>query len=167
MNENIKHREAFEYYYSLGDARTLKMVSERFNCTLRTAELWSATFKWQNKIHERDKAIADELQKKLVKSAVDDKVKYHKMIISLINPVLKGMQYQALMSAEAKAQYLMNNPDTVVVKVASVTDLERLVKLDMLLVGEDTERVGVHNSIKSLVEAFSKESENEQKEIVE
>ena len=40
MKEKLKHKEAFEYYYSLGDKRTLKKVSLQYTCSVPGVKKW-------------------------------------------------------------------------------------------------------------------------------
>lgn len=153
MDEKLKHREAFEFYYSLNESRTLKVVAERFKCSLRAVEEWSSAFKWQEKIIERDNEIADLVEKKLKKQVVEQKVKYHNLLQNILAPVIKGLQFMRLKSEEEKLKFKQDNPEMVVIQVASVAEFERLIKLDLLLIGEETDRLGVneYQTIKDLV----------------
>jgi len=50
MKEKLKHKEAFEYYYSLGENRGLRKVAQKFNKTLTAVANWSKAFNWQDRI---------------------------------------------------------------------------------------------------------------------
>ena len=64
LRETLRHRNAFDYYYSLGDARSVAQVGQKFGVSKRAVENWSLAFEWEKRIRERDKVIADRLSKK-------------------------------------------------------------------------------------------------------
>ena len=53
--ESLRHSEAFEYYYSLGDKRTLKKVCIKFNVSAQSTSAWVRKFGWRQRIKERNK----------------------------------------------------------------------------------------------------------------
>lgn len=115
MTETLQHKEAFEYYYSLGVQRNLPAVSLRFKCGKRTVEIWSKEFNWQERILQRDIDIGKELVTKTNTTVLDEKANYRKIIKDAISSM--GT-----------------------VRAESAKDLEILVKLDLLLMGEATEK---------------------------
>lgn len=124
MKETLRHREAFEYYYGLGEARSLVSVARQYNVSERTIARWSVEFAWQERIEQRDIENARRLEKKTDTTVVNEKANYRKIIKAAIADFVRRIQ-----SGQ--------------VAVESVTDLERLVKLDLLLMGETTSEVGV------------------------
>ena len=51
-SENQRHREAFEYYLTLGNDRTLAKVAEHFNVSESQAMQWSWVFRWTDRIRK-------------------------------------------------------------------------------------------------------------------
>ena len=114
MTETLQHREAFEYYYSLGEHRNLSSVAIHFKFSERSLAKWSKEFNWQERILQRDIEIGKKLEKKTNTTVLNEKAKYRE----LIKNAIAGMGD---------------------IKVESVKDYETLVKLDLLLMGEATE----------------------------
>ena len=121
MKEELHHREAFEYYYGLGENRSLRLVSGEYKVSGKTAAKWSKSFNWQERIEQRDMENSRLLEKKTNNTIVNEKANYRKIIKAAIGKFVKNLQ-------EGK------------VDISSVQDAERLVKLDLLLMGEATER---------------------------
>jgi len=58
MKETLRHKEAFEYYYNLGEKRGLREVTQNFNITLTAVANWSKAFNWQERVAIRDNEVA-------------------------------------------------------------------------------------------------------------
>ena len=136
MKETLKHKEAFEYYYSLGDTRALPQVSQKFKVSLVTAKRWSAAFNWQERVEQRDIENAKKLEEKTDTAVVATKANYRKEIKSSLN-VIKAAIGTAIENKKLRS-------DLSVEDVADLNRLtqayERLVKLDLLLMGEATDK---------------------------
>lgn len=52
--EKMVHATAFEYYYNLGDKRSLPKTAEYMKVNVQTVERWSSKFQWQKRVAERD-----------------------------------------------------------------------------------------------------------------
>jgi len=121
--ENSLQREAFEIYYQMGDKRSLRAVSEKIDRTERTVAGWSRAFSWVDRVSQREieenKNNAD--NNSILAQTVDAKTKYRIMLNNLL-----AMASRKIASGE--------------LKIRNVQDLERVVKLDLLLMGESTER---------------------------
>lgn len=128
MKETLRHREAFEYYYGLGQSRSLVAVASHFGVSERTVARWSKNFAWQERIEQRDIENAKHLEKKTNELVVNEKANYRKIIKAAIGDFVKRM---------AAGDVTVN----------SVSDLERLVKLDLLLMGEATENNTIEISV--------------------
>jgi len=110
--ESTLQREAFEYYYSLGEQgkqRSYSQVALRFKKALTTIEKWGALYAWQRRVQERESQVADKHVEKLkVEKEVDylqrnlritkrviyehlDKLKNMPMTV---NTLLKYMDYE-------------------------------------------------------------------------
>lgn len=122
MKETLKHKEAFEFYYTLGKERSLKAVAEKFGVSDQAAKNWSKNFNWQYRVEQRDIELARKLQQKTDDIILATKADYRKIVKAGI----------AKWIANFKAGKI--NP-------TSVSDLEKLVKLDLLLMGENTENI--------------------------
>lgn len=122
--ENSLQREAFEIYYQLGADRSLRRVAEKVKRTERTVAGWSRAFNWVDRVSQRE--IEDSknnaLDKAMLNSHTTDvKTRYRIMINNLMAKASKKI---------ASGELTIRN----------VQDFERVVKLDLLLMGEITER---------------------------
>jgi len=120
VKETLRHKEAFEFYYAAGQGRNLASVAVQHGVSEKSVATWSKTFDWQARVEQRDMENARRLQKSTDETVVSVKAKYRKIVGAAISDFvtrLRGGQ----------------------VKVDSVNDLERLIKLDLLLMGEATE----------------------------
>ena len=122
--ENKLQREAFEIYYHLGDKRSLKAVAEKVGRTERTVAGWSRAYSWVDRVKQRE--IEDAKNNALSSNALnsqttDVKTRYRIMINNLMAQASKKIASGEL-------------------KIRNVQDLERAVKLDLLLMGEATDR---------------------------
>lgn len=82
MNETFRHREAFEYYYKLGEKRSLAQVARRFNVSVQSTNKWNHEFNWQPRVQERDRKNALALAKENDKVIIRDKAKDLKLVES-------------------------------------------------------------------------------------
>ena len=121
MKETLQHTEAFEYYYGLGDKRSQRLVAGKYGVSGKTIAKWSKAFNWQERIELRDMENSRLLEKKTNNTIVNEKANYRKLIKAAIST-------------------FVGNLNAGKVDVLSVQDMERLVKLDLLLMGEATER---------------------------
>lgn len=120
--ENPLQREAFEIYYLMEDKRSLKAVAEKIGRTERTVAGWSRTFSWVDRVTQREAEERKNVDKNsVIPQNTDAKTKYRIMINNLMAMASRKI---------AKGELCIRN----------VQDLERVVKLDLLLMGEATER---------------------------
>lgn len=54
MKETLRHKEAFEYYYSLGPTRSIPQVARQYSVSVAAVKKWSRAFNWQERIEQRD-----------------------------------------------------------------------------------------------------------------
>ena len=121
--ENSLQKEAFELYYHMGDKRSLKAVGERIGRTERTVAGWSRSFSWVDRVKQREIGDAVNLGKaELSKQTADVKTRYRILINNLLAKASEKIATGALV-------------------IKNVQDLERVVKLDLLLMGEATDKV--------------------------
>lgn len=62
--ETLRHREAFDYYYSLGEKRSYPQVADKFTVSRTAVKVWSKSFGWRELIAKRDKKNAKAITKK-------------------------------------------------------------------------------------------------------
>ncbi|MBT9168571.1 MAG: hypothetical protein DDT19_01918 [Syntrophomonadaceae bacterium] len=120
MKETFKQREAFDYYYALGAKRSLSALSSHLGYTLRTVENWSVKFSWQNRVEQRDIEIGRRLQQEMDETITAIKANYRRIIKEAVKRWVERFKVEEI-------------------NLSNVQDLERLIKLDLLLMGEATE----------------------------
>jgi hypothetical protein len=120
--ENNLQREAFELYYAMGELRSLKKVSERVDRTERTVAGWSREFNWVDRVKQREIEDAKNNDKNALNSQTTDvKTRYRILINNLMANASRKIADGTL-------------------SIRNVQDLERVVKLDLLLMGESVDR---------------------------
>ena len=121
--ENSLQREAFEIYYQMGDKRSLRAVANKIERTERTVAGWSRSFNWVDRVSQREieehKNSAD--MDDILAQTVASKTSYRIMINNLMKQASRKI---------ASGELAIRN----------IQDYERIVKLDLLLMGEATER---------------------------
>ena len=139
QKETLRHKETFEYYYSLGDKRSLAQAGQKFGITKQAVEIWSRSFNWQSRVEQRDIENAKKLAEKTDRIIVNTKADYREEIKKALFIVRGAIQTAIRMDAEGKPK--------LAVGVQEVTDIsslantyEKLVKLDLILMGEAAER---------------------------
>ena len=122
--ENGLQREAFEIYYQLGDKRSLRAVADQVGRTERTVAGWSRAYSWVDRVSQRE--IEDAKNNATDKATLDSKTTDVKTRYRIMINNLMAMASRKIASGE--------------LKIRNIQDFERVVKLDMLLMGEITER---------------------------
>ena len=122
MKETLRHNEAFEFYYALGEDRTYQKVADEFKTSKTTVYTWAKQFNWSARVEQRDIDIARKLEKKTNSTVANEKARYRTIVKAAIQDFALRLNKQEI-------------------EVTSVLDLERLIKLDLLLMGEPNERV--------------------------
>ncbi len=125
--ETKKNRDAFEIYYCMGDTRSLERVAKILGMAMRTMEIWSRSFSWQNRVKERDEFLTAAMQ--------------HELNGQLTQTRLQTIQ----VLRKALEKTMQMHPDGVTVKgsnivAVDVNDLEKLIKAYSLVTGGATER---------------------------
>jgi len=92
MEEAQVHKDTFEYYYALGDKRSLQNLHQYCTKTapghtpsLRTLKNWSKWFNWQERIMLRDREISKKVEKRILKEEEDIRLNTYKKIKQLSN----------------------------------------------------------------------------------
>lgn len=142
--ETLKHQKAFDLYYSLGESRSLPQVAKETGISVTSIKRWAVSFNWQNRVIERDRKNALRIQKRTDTQIVNEKAEYRRQIKSAIGIVLAG--FQKVFKRDPKTEELIRdsrgNP-ILNIEVNNVKDLqalvyglERLIRLDMVLLGD-------------------------------
>lgn len=122
--------EAFEYYYSLGKERTLRQVADKVGYSPDTVRYWSSKYRWAEKVAQRD---AD------IRGMITPQMRYQFFINTLMDQVATAIESGEL-------------------KIRTVEDLERVIKLDLFLCGEIPNTViELPERIRDLLDAKIKE----------
>ena len=121
MKEKLKHKEAFEYYYSLGDKRTLRKVSLQYTCSVPGVKKWSKAFNWQDRIELRDMNNGKKLEAKTDKAVVNSKADYRALIKKVVEEFKQRLKDKKII-------------------ISKPNDLAEMAKLDLLMMGEVTEK---------------------------
>ena len=120
--ENDLQKKAFEMYYDMGEKRSLKAVAKLVERTERTVAGWSREFNWVARVAQRNIEVHktekyDEINTQLTDVRTRYRIIINNFMAKLSEKVLKGE-----------------------VAVRNISDFEKLVKLDLLLMGEATDR---------------------------
>jgi len=83
-NETLEMREAFEYYYSLGEARGLKATAAFMNRGFASIKRWSTSFGWIERVKARDAAVGAKMEEKAIHNQVTSKMEYRSIIRELV-----------------------------------------------------------------------------------
>lgn len=128
--ESVEQIEAFDLYYSLGSERSLQIVADKLGRSKRTVMGWCKKYNWDNRVIQRALEVAKQAGvEELHKETLAIRTEYRNSVNTLIEQFCKDIQ-------EGK------------IKIESVEDFERLVKLDLFLMGEPTELVEVRTQRK-------------------
>ena len=149
MVETLRHRNAFEDYFLLGQKRTIDIIASKYKVNRITVGKWSINFHWQQRIVERDKKIADKLSKKTDKSIVDIKANYIKLLQMAIRKCL-------IRDSQGKVKDISLEP-------RNVSELIALIKGHLFLLGEVTEHITINELEKLTEDELLKKLEEQQK----
>lgn len=130
--ERPDQKEAFEIYYRLGDSRTITQLGKTLRemgvkITDRTLYDWSSKFNWTERLMQWNIEVGNKMEERAIKDVVKEKANYRKIVKLAIGEFVGQLR-------DGK------------VPIGKISDLERLIKLDLLLMGESSENVEVRGS---------------------
>ena len=128
MKETLRHKEALEFYYALGEQRSYPKVASKFTVSRTSVKKWAKAFNWQGRVELRDIENSRKLEEKTNATVVNSKANYRAIIQASIVKYVEALK--------------AGN-----VKVETVADLDRLIKADLLLMGEATDRPEIRKAI--------------------
>ncbi len=118
--ETGRHGAAFEYYVALGHGRSLALVAKAFSVSEQAVFGWSSAFKWQKRLQEREKIVAEKLAGKAVEDEADMR---HRQLT-----ICKAVQGAFVERLKGKSVQI------------TARDFVEAAKLERLVVGKPTER---------------------------
>lgn len=118
--------KAFEHYYKLGERRTFTLVAKEFKKSIQAVNMWAKTFKWKSRTEEMDRNVLDKSLEGFDKVLIKVKKENLKIIQAAKISLVAEMK-----RLQAKGR---NFPVT-------LTDFEKLAKLELLMLGDPTERI--------------------------
>ena len=116
MKETVKHLQAFEMYYLLGPQRSLGKVAREFGVTASTVTNWANQLNWNQRVIERDNKNMASIREKNDEAVIKQMEEYRKVIQDSVKEYINKLNGGS-------------------VKIETVTDFARLVRLDMELCG--------------------------------
>lgn len=135
MVETKQQGDAFDEYYAMGSERSFVSLVGHCNVTRRTIARWSKAFNWQERIIQRDLENNKKTEEKTDKAIVNTKADYRADIGSALEPVMSMLNGVMEKGADGKLK--------VSIEVETAKDfslivgaLEKLIKADLLLIGE-------------------------------
>lgn len=114
--ETEAQKQAFDLYYSMGEKRSLEAVASGCGRSTRTIGEWSRRFGWKDRVVQREIEDAAN-QGSVANSVIDAKAEYRKIIRALIAGFIKDYKAGKI-------------------RIKNIQDFERVVKLDLMLLGE-------------------------------
>jgi hypothetical protein len=121
--ETPRHHEAFELFVAQGGRRSYRKVARATGVSVMAIRHWARSFDWPTRVAARDAANAQKLAKRTDESIVQVKARYHSMINKIVEALCRHHLGKDLRS--------LRHPES-----TTLTDLERLVRLDLMLLGE-------------------------------
>ena len=134
-------QKAFQYYYELGEKRTYRNVARKFNKSVEWLQQVSRKFQWIKRVDKRDREVSDQ--------ALED---YDK--------ILRKANKQNLQLIQAFRHRFAERIQSGRIEIRP-GDLDRLARLERLILGETTENIGVTTLSEVLKEYHEKKQLDE------
>jgi len=136
-SQKDKIDEAFEYYYTLGAERSHEKVAEKFGVSVAAVNKWSQKYDWQTRKFERDVLIQKAVEERTNDEIIKTRVRYRNNIQAAFGVIGHDLKFLIdLLKAGEKPPWIEDIRDF----ERFVNCIERLTKLDLLLLGEATEK---------------------------
>ena len=130
MKEQLKHIEAFEYFFNLIEkgyslSQSIEMTAEHKKVTSRTMWKWYKEFDWDNKITKKKDDIAELMDKQSTREYADNRIKYLQILHKVLDRFIK---------------------DGFPVEIKSMKDLEIIIRNCLVLQDKPTEVIKTTNT---------------------
>lgn len=136
MIETPKHLIAFEKYLGMGENRSFTELARAMSCSRTSVKNWANAFAWKERVNLRDIENAKEIAKKTDRTIIATKARYRRDIENHLR-LIKATILTAVDPATKTLKVATKTPSDI---NALTLSYDRLAKLDLLLIGEDTER---------------------------
>lgn len=147
MRETKEHTDAFNEYYLMGDKRSLTVLAGDRGVSVKTTKKWSAEFNWQERIKLRDIEIGRKTTEKVDDQIVNTKADYRRDIKLSMQPVKAAINSAIIKNKKTgKAKLNFSVEDAKDLK-AMVDSLEKLIKVDLVIMGEPDSRTETNTNI--------------------
>jgi len=113
--ERAHHQRAFALYAAQGHKRTYQAVAQQMGVSLRSVKSWAQRFHWQQRIGEREAALARQVADQALTQGIAERSRHLKIVEMAIVRLAKGIN-------EGQVRLQMG-------------DLERLIRLKGYLAG--------------------------------
>jgi len=120
VKEQAHQERAFEYYYSLGEHRNYAKVASEFDVSVSTVKLWGRSFRWTERVQERNLSVVREVASRTLESEVSRREQGLQIV---------RMAVLQLAKAIAEGEIKM-----------SLSDLDKLIRLEAFLLDEPESR---------------------------
>lgn len=127
LKETLRHKDAFEYYYSLGSGRSYYAMAIKLGVSKSTIGKWGRAFHWQERVEQRDIEIGKKLPAKTNETVIAIKANYRAEIKNQFNILKKMLD-------ELKKEGIKIKDATGLKDVLGC--YEKLIKMDLTLIGE-------------------------------
>ena len=114
--EKAHHEQAFEYYFAMGEKRSYEKVAARFQVALSTVKLWARSFRWQERVRERDAEVAREMAARTLNDEVSRRERNLRIVELALIQLAKAV-------AEGKVKMTLGDLDKLVRLEAFLSDL--------------------------------------------
>lgn len=116
IKEQAHQEKAFEYYFAMGEKRSYTKVSRKFGVSLSTVKLWGKSFRWKERIRERDVQVAREVATR----ALHDEASRRERSLQIVQLALVQL---AKAIAEGKVKMTLADVDKLIRLEAFLSDL--------------------------------------------
>ena len=143
MKETLRHIEAFNYYFLLGDRRSLQSVARKFTVSRTSIHKWAKVFDWKERVKQTDIEVSEILKKRLKKAAVYSKDNYRALVKEVMDQFEEKLKDKKI-------------------KLSKPQDIIEMMKLDLLMMGEPTgreEHLVTHKLIEVDISKYPKQNE--------
>jgi hypothetical protein len=135
-NETVEMKQLFEIYYAMGDARSYRRLSEEQKVPESSIKRYSRSFNWSRRIEQRDLSVMDEVERRTHEAVVYGKSQYRQLIGTL---------------TERFSTDVHNGK----IRINSVNQFVELVRLDLELMGEESEGKKAVDNLASALEIIA------------